>query len=1236
MSDLSEFHAANRFDELAEEFAERYRRGERPSLEEYVACLPEMADEIREMFPAMAEVEQFQEDARDNALQRKPNAPLFRELGDYRIVREIGHGGMGVVYEAEQISLGRRVALKVLPGRVTRDHRALNRFRREAKSAGRLHHTNIVPVFEVGQQGDVAYYAMQFIQGQGLDEVIDELKRLGSPERNPGVKAKDNAGSGAGSGPDRSSSGEGVAGTRNRNRELVAESLLSGRLATEELKSTWGVDLPVADAAEKTPYDPSATVDGVARSQSQSVAASSPVAEVSSSAVFPGGTAVSMIRSDGRRLPFFRSVAQIGRQTAQGLAYAHSRGIVHRDIKPSNLLLDTSGIIWITDFGLAKAEDDGLTATGDTMGTILYMAPERFRGEGDARADIYALGLTLYELLTLRAAFATTDRLNLIERIKSHEPARPRSLDSRIPRDLETIVLKAIEKDPKRRYDTAEAMAEDLRRFLDDEPIQARRASAAERSARWARHHPTIAVLGAGLVAMLVLTTLASLVVASRMARLVQSERKAREAAQAETYHAVLSESKALRVGHQPGWREEALSDLARLAVMPTPRRDLTELRTEAAASLKTPDIHLAAKVELSDDLGSFAFSLDGRSLLTAGLKTGLDFWDLAGNSHRSSVDGLTVSESWFDLAIYLPDGRGLAVGTRDYGVVFTDSHGIRTSQAPITRGPSQPAELAVSADGKMIAVAWTRDGGITIHDAASGALLEQFDRSLFALSPDGRWLARAEGSAIVLRPIASPEPPIVLGRHHGANALAFSPDGSMLAVTFLDHTTVLWDVAKREPFSTLRGHHERVHDVAFSPDGEWIATASLDYTARIWETRTGQHVATLPDSSAMRRVKWSPTGEYLATRTNSFREICLYQISGRHDVQQWLLGHRVEVGSLAAHPSRERIATSGYNELISWDLSASRPSPVVMEPNPGSVTAVAYSPDGSRLLTVSWKERTQPPDVEILIRDATTGKIQSRISWSQTVWALAFNSAGNQLAFGDQAGNLVVWDLVMSRPVWQSATGFAVWSLVVLDGPRRLVTHSSDALLLFDFKSGELLRKVELGGGRIRAFVADRAHNRLVVGFESGAIGSVSLRDLNPGPRLENAHNGSVECLALTPDGRLLASAGADHQIVLRDAVSFETLLNFPMWVGNVRDLTFDFKGRRLIVVGTDCDVDLWDLTALHNHLTHLGLAWDQRPESAVGFTSGPALAGAHRQPALSVIRHLGATNPPTLERAR
>jgi WD40 repeat protein len=513
---------------LADEFAARYRAGERPALQEYIDRHPELADDIRELFPAMVEMEQAKE---NHLLGGEPavegRVPALRQIGDFRIIREVGKGGMGIVYEAEQVSLGRRVALKILPRHLVGDRKSMERFRREAKAAARLHHTNIVPVFEVGRDRGVAFYAMQFIQGQGLDQVIDELARLRGSDRK--CSGDRHAGSSGPSEPGITvqSSGAAASGLRNRRLGQVAESLLSGRLGSEGLKSPAGPASATMEATGTDPFDPAAITDALSLDTGGHVPQTPPAADVSGSAVLPGGTAVSTIESSGRRTPYFRSVAQIGRQAAQGLAYAHSRGIVHRDIKPSNLLLDTAGIVWITDFGLAKAEEDGLTATGDILGTLRYMAPERFRGEGDARADVYGLGLTLYELLTLRPAFESSDRLKLMERIKNEEPLRPRSLDTRIPRDLETIVLKASDKDPNRRYPTAEAMAEDLRRFLSDEPILARQTSTAERYVRWARRNPIIAVLGGVLTAVLVLATIGSLVAAGRFAGLAADQRLA-------------------------------------------------------------------------------------------------------------------------------------------------------------------------------------------------------------------------------------------------------------------------------------------------------------------------------------------------------------------------------------------------------------------------------------------------------------------------------------------------------------------------------------------------------------------------------------------------------------------------------------------------------------------------------------------------------------------------------------
>jgi tetratricopeptide (TPR) repeat protein len=227
-----------------------------------------------------------------------------------------------------------------------------------------------------------------------------------------------------------------------------------------------------------------------------------------SAAMLPGQSDISTATRN--RSAYFRSVAQIGVQTASALAYAHSRGIIHRDIKPGNLILDTTGNVWVTDFGLAKTGDSAMTHTGDILGTLRYMAPERFRGQCDVRADVYALGMTLYELLTLKSAYVCGDRFKLIELIRQAEAASPRSVDARVPRDLETIVMKAIDKDPRRRYQSADELGEDLQRFVNDEPIKARRVGPVERFTRWCRHHPAVAGLIAAVLLLMAAGTAVS------------------------------------------------------------------------------------------------------------------------------------------------------------------------------------------------------------------------------------------------------------------------------------------------------------------------------------------------------------------------------------------------------------------------------------------------------------------------------------------------------------------------------------------------------------------------------------------------------------------------------------------------------------------------------------------------------------------------------------------------------
>lgn len=403
-------------DLLSEEFVDRRRQGESLTVEAFAAEHPDHAEQIRAVFPALL----IMNDAKPVADDTGPtDGRLTRKrIGDYRLIRVIGQGGMGVVYEAEHEALGRRVALKTLPPTILRDPKLVERFRREARAAAGLHHTNIIPVFDVGQDEDVCFYTMQFIEGRGLDEVYRELVKLDA------------------SGSDASH----------------FFSQLSG--------------------------------------DSQASPSSG---------------------SENKKKPYYQSIAKLGADVADSLAYAHERNIVHRDVKPSNLVLDNSGVVWLADFGLAKTDDVDLTATGDFIGTARYMAPERFKNRGDHRVDIYGLGMALYELLTLRKAFDTADRLRIIEQIASVEPPRPRDINRSIPLDLETVVLKAMDKDPRRRYATAADLAADLRRVADDQPIHARRASNTERVSRWIRRNKatTAAMLAmAGLIAVLIGSTM--------------------------------------------------------------------------------------------------------------------------------------------------------------------------------------------------------------------------------------------------------------------------------------------------------------------------------------------------------------------------------------------------------------------------------------------------------------------------------------------------------------------------------------------------------------------------------------------------------------------------------------------------------------------------------------------------------------------------------------------------------
>lgn len=564
----------NPVDLLAEEFVARVRAGQTPTIADYVAKYPQYAQEINDVFPAVLALEQLGgHENRERRMAQRPLGPVNvgQNLGDFLIVRQIGRGGMGIVYEAEQQSLKRTVALKLLPPGSADMARQKQRFRREAEAAARLHHTNIVSIFGVGRHDDLQYLVMQFIDGVGLDDVLGELQRLTT---------------------------QSVSVVDNLEQAAVQTLAPLPKATTAALRLCDGhLNYPGPDGPDDNVGETMAALDIVptvehAISQKdrslppQSLPEELPDAHVSGRGLL------------GPR--YWRSVAQIGAQIADALDHAHQHGVLHRDIKPSNLLFDREGVVWVTDFGLAKHEEhDNVTRTGDVVGTLRYMAPEQFDGRNDARSDVYALGLTLYEMLTLRPAFEETQYGPLIQRKQQSGPTALRTHASSVPRDLETIVLKACASDPAHRYQRAGLLAADLRRFLDDRPVLARPVTLPERLWRWACRNPAVATLSSLTTLLLVVIAVVSSTANYRTKIALENAEDAQK--EAETAEADANEQRELaekNLNLATGAMEDIVHKVASRGVpIPIAPRTPEEQAAYAQATLTAADAELLQSV---------------------------------------------------------------------------------------------------------------------------------------------------------------------------------------------------------------------------------------------------------------------------------------------------------------------------------------------------------------------------------------------------------------------------------------------------------------------------------------------------------------------------------------------------------------------------------------------------------------------------------------------------------------
>ncbi|QDV36995.1 protein kinase domain-containing protein [Tautonia plasticadhaerens] len=1134
----------NPVEALAEEFIERRRRGERPSLEEYATRYPTLAVEIRDLFPALAMIEDLGEDAAaapaDGRADRGTDGghrPTM--LGDYRILREIGRGGMGVVYEAVQESLGRHVALKILPTLSLAEPVQLERFRREARAAAKLHHTNIVPVFGVGEHGGVHHYAMQYIAGQPLDEVLRQLRSLRGCDRREEADAPpafSTLAHGAGEAP---------------SALDFARSVASGRFAYDRGREA-GEEVPPAPIPR--PDGDATTSLAIPRPQGGPASALGPPTPPGSSspAAFPGRGDLSGIESDYRL--YFGSVARIGIQVTEALAHAHEHGILHRDVKPSNILLDAGGRAWVTDFGLAKSEGDALTNTGDIVGTVRYMAPERFRGVSDARGDIYGLGLTLYELLALRPAFDGADCMRLIERIGNVDPPRPRSIDPRVPRDLETIVLKAVEKDPACRYATAAALAEDLGRFLEDRPIAARRASQAERAWRLCRRNPVISGLASTVVAILSFLAVAGPIVAVRQANLAASESEAKRRALTVEHQTRLAlYASDMKVAHQ-AWEDgdfrRLLDRLDRHRPRPGDAEDLRGwewyyLYERCRRGLETP------RIDHGVPLWAVAYSPDGSTLALADADGVATLYDADTRRRLHIID---AHASWMQGMAFSPDGGLLATGTEDRTIRFWAVEAGTLAKGPMTTGDVE--SFAFSPDGKRLAV--IGHGGLGIWDVDAEVLLSPPDgpgwlEGVHAVmyAPGGAVLAAAQGAhSVALLDANSGER---VGGHEGHEArvlsLAFSPDGATLATGDAEGLVVLWDVASAEPRTTLAGSADPIWALAFSPDGATLASGGGNGVVTLWDAATGRRVDRLVGhGGAIMALDYAPDGEVLASG------------GGDGTIRLWAL----------SHARTEELLEPSYDD----SHSGGHPQVAAFSPD-GAILALGV---GSPVGDYGSLDLIDPRSLEPI--DAVK---------DHTCWTAGFSPDGTTLAVGGQ--ELIFCDLRSGhrraildphggRVITAGGSHYhpvAIRDLGFSPGGTTLATAGKDRTAkLWDVASGSCLATFPLAAeAHAVAFSPDGET------LATGGVGTdaLTLWDVDTQARRALLKDAGIRDVAFSPDGAILASAHEDGTIMLWDAATGRRRATLKGHTGWVLSVAFAPGGRTLASGGWDATVRLWNL---------------------------------------------------------